>query len=278
MEIYARAAPELAIAAIEELSRLTNIDRVTHLVLASCTGFVAPGIDQIILERLSFSPSVERTLVGYMGCFAAVSALRVAHHIARSEPRARVLVVNVELSSLHLNGKYDLHSLLAALQFGDGAAAAMVTAEPDGLALDRFFCVTLPQSSNLIQWVIADEGFVMTLSGEVPRQITKALRQADVRNAVLGCRQPQDLLWAVHPGGRSVLDAVEAALELGPAPLQASRSVLARFGNMSSASLMFVLAELMAKPCQGPGIAIAFGPGIAVEGFAFGRALPENGA
>jgi predicted naringenin-chalcone synthase len=202
--------------------------------------------------------------------------LRIAHHIVRSEARARVLVVNVELSSLHLNSRHDVQSLLAALQFGDGASAALVAAEPQGLALDRFFCTTLPQSEDLIRWTVADEGFVMTLSGEVPRQITKALRGEQVRDTLFGRRTAPEFDWAVHPGGRSVLDAVESALELSPAALRASRSVLARFGNMSSASLMFVLAELMANPSANPGIAMAFGPGIAVEGFCFERAAPRG--
>jgi predicted naringenin-chalcone synthase len=277
MEVYAQEAPELALAAIEDLARQADVIHLTHLVVASCTGFVAPGIDQIIIERMGLSTSIERTFVGFMGCYAAVAALRTAHHIVRSEPRARVLVVNVELSSLHLNSRYDIQSLLAALQFGDGAAAALVAAEPQGLALDRFFCTTLAQSEDLIQWAIADEGFVMTLSGEVPRQITKALRGAQVRDTLLGRRAAPEFDWAVHPGGRSVLDAVESALELSPMALQASRSILARFGNMSSASLMFVLAELMANPSANPGVAMAFGPGIAVEGFCFEHASPGVG-
>jgi predicted naringenin-chalcone synthase len=278
MEVYAREAPDLALTAIQNLSRRATLAHITHLVVASCTGFVAPGIDQIIVERLGLGTSIERTVVGFMGCYGAVVALRTAHHIVRSEPLARVLVVCVELSSLHLTSEDDIESLLAALQFGDGAAAALVAGEPQGLALDRFFCETLPQSGKLIQWTIADEGFVMSLSGEVPRQITIALRQSKVRGAILGNSQAQDFVWAVHPGGRSVLDAVEMALELEANALQAARSVLARFGNMSSSSLMFVLAELMTKPCQDPGIALAFGPGIAVEGFAFARVPREDGA
>ena len=93
MSTYARTAPELALKAVEDLAQRVPVDRITHLVVASCTGFVAPGIDQIIARRLGLDGCVERTLVGFMGCYAAVAALRVAHHIARSDAEARVLVV-----------------------------------------------------------------------------------------------------------------------------------------------------------------------------------------
>src|SRR3546814_16159837 len=106
MQLYADAAPTLALEAIRTLSQQANISGITHLIVASCTGFIAPGVDQIIAARLGLSPSVERLLVGYMGCYAAVVALRSARHIVRSDPQARVLVLSVELSSLHLQ-KYD---------------------------------------------------------------------------------------------------------------------------------------------------------------------------
>ncbi|MCW6536951.1 type III polyketide synthase [Sphingomonas lycopersici] len=269
MEVYAREAPGLALAAIDDLRTRVDIGGITHLVVASCTGFVAPGIDQIIAGRLGLGPAIERTLVGFMGCYAAVSALRVAHHIARSDRAARVLVVAVELSSLHLGQQDTVETLLAALQFADGAAAALVCAEPGGCALDRFFCATLPDSADLIRWIIGDEGFEMTLSGEVPHRIVEALREPPARTALLNGRDPSALQWAIHPGGRSILDAVEGGLGLAPTALTASRGVLARFGNMSSPTLMFVLAELMRQQGDLPGVAIAFGPGLAMEGFGF---------
>jgi predicted naringenin-chalcone synthase len=276
MELYSVAAPELAIAAIEDLARRADLGRVTHLVVASCTGFVAPGIDQIIVERLQLGGLVERTLVGFMGCYAAVAALRVAHHITRSDPRARVLVVTVELSTLHLGPRRDLEGLLAELQFGDGAAAAIVSSEPLGLALNRFFCATLPSTEGLIRWTIGDQGFEMTLSGAVPHRIAHGLRQAELQEVMLAGRRPQELLWAVHAGGRSILDAVETGLELHPEQLLPSRAVLARCGNMSSATLMFVLSEIMSREVASEGVAIAFGPGLAAEGFGFNHVFGDG--
>lgn len=273
MDIYAQAAPRLALEAIGKLDGAASPSGITHLIVASCTGFVAPGIDQVIAGELGLGGAVERTLIGFMGCYAAVSALRLAHHIVRSEPEARVLVVTVELSSLHLQYEEEVERLLAALQFGDGATASLVTAEPSGFALSRPFAATLPDSDSLIRWKIGDHGFVMDLSGEVPGRIGEALRQDDVREAMFGNEAPRAFdAWAVHAGGRSVLDAVEHGLDLPAEALTESRQVLACFGNMSSSTLPFVLERLLAAPERRRGIALAFGPGLAAEGFHFERA------
>ena len=270
METYATEAPALALRAIAKLERPRD---VTHLVVASCTGFTAPGIDQIIAAELGLDPGIERTLVGFMGCYAAVSALRIAHHIVRSEPAARVLVVTVELSSLHLQFDREIEPLLAMLQFGDGAAAALVTAEPRGLAISRLFATTLPDTPDLIRWTIGDEGFAMHLSGQVPAHIAHALARPEVRDLILGGDSVSDVdSWAIHAGGRSILDAVEAGLGLAADALRPSREILERFGNMSSSTLMFVLADLLGDARHKRGAAMAFGPGLAVEGFRFERA------
>lgn len=268
MANYAREAPELALQAVRDLAARTPIDGITHLVVASCTGFVAPGIDQIIARRLGLDGSVERTLVGFMGCYAAVAALRVAHHIARSDAEARVLVVTVELCSLHMQDTPQIESLLAQLQFADGAAAALVSSRPQGIAIERFFAATLPDSDELIRWTIGDQGFVMHLSGEVPGRIAQALETPEMRRAILGNRTARDMpSWAVHAGGRSILDAVEHGLDLGGTALAASRETLRRHGNMSSATLLFTLGGLMREAAPVDGIAVAFGPGLAAEGF-----------
>ena len=270
MTVYAQAAPELALRAVASLVERASLDGITHLVVASCTGFVAPGIDQIIARRLELSPSVERLLVGFMGCYAAVAALRSARHIVRSDPAARVLVVTVELSTLHLQETDELEPLLAMLQFGDGAAAALVTAERKGFAVDQPFATTLADSDELIRWNITDHGFAMHLSGEVPGRIAQALGDTDFAREATGGRAPDAIDgWAVHAGGRSILDAVQTAFRLPPGSLEESRAVLADYGNMSSATLMFVLARLLGGPAVREGLALAFGPGLAAEGFGF---------
>jgi alpha-pyrone synthase len=269
MTLYAEHAPALALSAI---SKLGPLERVTHLVVASCTGFTAPGLDQVIADRLGLAPSVERVLVGFMGCYAAVTALKTARHIVRSESDARVLVVTVELSTLHLQPATTLEPLLAMLQFGDGAAAAIVEATGAGFELDTPFAATLPDSSGLIEWAIGDTGFAMHLSGEVPGRIAAALAEPETRAALTGGVDAAAIDgWAVHAGGRSILDAVETGLGLDKAALAESRGVLADNGNMSSATLMFVLERLFARrPAQG--VMLAFGPGLAAEGLRFGWA------
>ncbi|MFM9853188.1 MAG: type III polyketide synthase [Sphingomonadaceae bacterium] len=270
MVLYAQHAPDLALAAVANLSAQTDIRGITHIVVASCTGFVAPGIDQIIAARLGLAASVERLLIGFMGCYAAIAALRAARHIVRSDAQARVLVVTVELSTLHLQSDVELESLLAMLQFGDGAAAALVVADAQGLGIDSPFAHNLPDSADLIRWVIGDEGFAMHLSGEVPGRIMTALRDPATQAVMTGGVPAQSInAWAVHAGGRSILDAVAAALDLDTAALDPSRTVLQDYGNMSSSTLMFVLARLFdQRPARG--VALAFGPGLAAEGFGFG--------
>ncbi len=274
MKVYAERAVELALEAVADAG-ITAEDGITHLIAVSCTGFTAPGLDQMIAERLGLGGALERTMIGFMGCYAGVPALRAARHIVRSDPAARVLVVNVELCSLHMREVSDLETVLTFLLFGDGATAALVTAEPHGLALHDFRSATLPGTQDLITWGIGDQGFDMHLSGQVPSRIATALRAEADRNDAHGLMRgddPRDIaLWAVHAGGRTVLDGVEQGLRLAAGALDYSRGVLRDVGNMSSATLMFVLARILAGGAAGRGMAMAFGPGLAAETFRFTR-------
>ncbi|GAB7552402.1 type III polyketide synthase [Novosphingobium sp. 11B] len=273
MERYERDAPRLALDAIAALGLDIAREGITHLIVASCTGFMAPGLDQAIVAGAGLDPGVERTVVGFMGCYAAVNSLRLAHHIVRSEPAARVLVVTLELCSIHFQRSDDLPSLLAMLLFGDGAAAALVTAEGGGIALRDFRAVTIPDTAAAITWNIRDQGFDMHLGGEVPARIAAALaseaKRGDEHGLLRGGSPDDFALWAVHAGGRTVLDAVEQGFGLGAEALAPSRSVLRDRGNMSSATLMFILAQMLSSGAQGPGLALAFGPGMAAESFRF---------
>ncbi|GGK32900.1 type III polyketide synthase [Salinarimonas ramus] len=278
MRRYAEAAPALAEAAVRDLGPDLDPAGVTHLVLASCTGFCAPGVDQRLVARLGLDPDIERIVLGFMGCAAAVNGLKTARHIVRSDPRARVLVVCVELCTLHLQEADDLSMLLSAMLFGDGAAAALVSAEPTGFALDRFRAVTIPGTADRITWDVADTGFLMHLSGAVPAAIESALAAERHRNhadGVLGGMPVEEIaLFAVHPGGRTVLDAVETGLALDDDALAPSRAVLREGGNMSSPSILFVLADMLDSPGRPgeAGIGMAFGPGMVAETFRFARA------
>ena len=271
MAVYEREATGLAAEAVSRL----DPGPVTHIVVASCTGFTAPGLDQKLVDQLQLGPSLRRTLIGFMGCYAIVPALRLAAEAVQADPAARVLVVSLELCTLHLQETQDLETVLSFLIFGDGTAAALITAEPHGIALHGFYAATLPDTQELITWRIGDQGFDMHLSGKVPAAIAAALRQEADRNDGAGLLAGQDpaeiALWAVHAGGRTVLDAVEQGLRLPSHALDHSRAVLNEVGNVSSATLGFVLARMLAGTTTGPGLAMAFGPGLCAETFRFSR-------
>jgi predicted naringenin-chalcone synthase len=266
MQLFERNAPVLMRKAVDRLA-LSEQERscITHVLVTCCTGLYAPGLDFEIVQHLGLSPEVERTMVGFMGCYAAINALKLARHIVRSEPKASVLMLNLELCTLHFQETQELEQVLSFLVFADGAAASMVSAREQGFALDSFKAVMVPETRGLITWKIGGLGFDMLLSGQVPAELGRALQGGDL----MAERDDIDL-WAVHPGGRSVLDAVETALELPAEALAASREVLSCFGNMSSATVMFVLQRIMQQAHPGQrGCAMSFGPGLTAETMRF---------
>ncbi|MDQ2778966.1 MAG: type III polyketide synthase [Pseudomonadota bacterium] len=293
MQRYVQEALPLALRAVgalapDESTTRSLLQGVTHLVVASCTGFVAPGLDVQLQDALALAPDVQRTMIGFMGCAAAVPALRVAAHTVRAEPGARVLVVNLELCSLHLHESHSLESLLSFLLFGDAASAAIVSAASQGAELLDFRSMLLPQSRRLITWDIGDRGFEMQLSGLVPARIAQALAAecAAQTHEQLAHDQPAASpgllrglapaavdLWAVHAGGRTVLDAVQKGLALDKAALATSRGVLNDIGNVSSVTVMCVLQRMLAAAVPGAagslGMAMAFGPGLSAETLRF---------
>ena len=269
MRFFERQAPALAATAVERLQLGNERARVTHLLITCCTGFSAPGLDLEVVERCNLPTSVERTMIGFMGCYAAINALKLARHIVRSEPAARVVIINLELCTLHLRETTDLEQVLSFLLFADGCAACLVSAEPVGTALDSFRALLVPDTRELITWNIRDFGFDMVLSGQVPAAIHDALRD-NAREILDGAPIEAIDLWAVHPGGRTVLDAVERAFALTPPMLAASRDILRRYGNMSSATVMFVIDKLLRSGSRGQkGCAMSFGPGLIAETMLF---------
>jgi alpha-pyrone synthase len=266
MEMFEQDAPVLMRKAVDRLV-LSEEERagITHVLVTCCTGFYAPGLDFEIIEHLGLSTGVERTVMGFMGCYAAINALKLARHIVRSEPKAGVLMLNLELCTLHFQETQDLERVLSFLVFADGAAASVITAREQGFALDSFKAVTVPETRGLITWKIRGLGFDMLLSGQVPGELSRALHEDELMMERDGID-----LWAVHPGGRSILDAVEKGLELPTDALAASREVLSCFGNMSSPTVMFVLQRIMQQARPGQlGCAMSFGPGLTAETMRF---------
>ena len=269
MKLFERCAPLLAAQTVEQLLAGEDRSRISHLIVTSCTGLSAPGIDLEVIARCGLKGDIERSFIGFMGCYAAINALKLARHIVRSQPEARVLAVNLELCTLHLRETDRLEEMLSFLLWGDGCAAALISAEAQGVAMESFHAALVPETSDLMRWHIREQGFDMFLSGAVPTAIHGAL--ANSRSEILRGRSVEDIaLWAVHPGGRTVLDAVEQAFALGPQDLAASRGVLRDYGNMSSGTVMFVLERLMRQaPAGAQGCAMAFGPGLVAETMQF---------
>ncbi|MGZ3627776.1 MAG: type III polyketide synthase [Ktedonobacteraceae bacterium] len=269
MRFYERHALTLAIRALDQLNFAAYSDSITHLILTTCTGFYAPGINMQVVEHYGLDPSAERTVIGFMGCNAGLNALKLSRHIVRSEPSSQVAILNLELCTLHLQETNDLEQMLSFLIFADGSSASLVSAQPVGIELQSFTSTIIPKSADQITWHIGDLGFDMVLMGQVPSTIITGLPAK--LNKILDGQRPEHIEhWAVHPGGRTILDAVQRSIGLPNGILQQSRDVLRRFGNMSSATVMFVLNEMM-KPGvkNGRGCSLAFGPGLTVESMLF---------
>lgn len=269
MRFFEKHAPVLAEAAVDRLQLGEERGQLSHLLITCCTGLSAPGLDLELIERCHLPKSIERLLIGFMGCYAAINALKTAHHIVRSQPRARVLILNLELCTLHLQETQEFEKLLSFLLWGDGCSACVVSAEARGFKLEDFCALIVPDSSELMAWTVGDSGFDMMLSGKVPATIQEAMRNT-AGQFLHGLPSEAIDLWAVHPGGRTVLDAVERGLGLTTASLSTSRDILRRFGNMSSATVMFVLEQLLrSAPRDSSGCAISFGPGLVAETMRF---------
>jgi len=269
---FVRSAPPLFAAAARDALAAAGVgaDEVTHVVTVSCTGLIAPGPDYRLVRDLGLDPTVERDHLGFVGCAAAVPALRQAARIVAADPDAVVLVAAAELCSLHIRGSDDPEQIVAASVFADGAAAAVVSGDPlrglgRRLELSGFATRLSDEGATDMTWTVGDDGFEMTLTAEVPRIVGREVRA--VVDDVYGGAEGVDA-WAVHPGGRSILDRVEGGLDLPDDALGASRDVLRRFGNMSSATLLFILRDILADPARPDGQtlgALAFGPGLTVE-------------
>lgn len=275
-EVYTHASRELAVKvaqqALDDAPGFTRAD-VTHVVFASCTGFANPGPDYHIIRELGLRSDTQRYTLGFMGCYAAFPALRMAAQFCEADPNAVVLVVCLELCTLHMQIDNRPDNILANSLFADGTAAAIVSArepvkERPAYALRGFASALLPAGEAEMAWDIGNEGFNIVLSSYVPEIIG-----ANVQKLAGDMLSKNDLTladikeWAVHPGGRSILDKVSQSLQLPDNALDASRSVLADYGNMSSATVLFVLKELMdsAETERAMTMAMAFGPGLTVE-------------
>ncbi len=270
MALYKQYALPLCLQALANLP-LTN---VSHVITVSCTGMYAPGLDIELVNHLGLAKTVKRTAINFMGCYGAFNGLKVANDICLAHPTAQVLVVCVELCTLHFQKKKEADFLLSNALFADGAAAVLVEAKPRqgqlALALDDFHCDLYPEGQQEMAWSIADFGFEMTLTSYVPVLLKTGIKQLVDRILSEANLSPEIIKhYAVHPGGRAILEATEQALGLDAQANYYAYQVLKNYGNMSSCTILFVLAALWrnlgTQHHNDLVLACAFGPGLTIE-------------
>ena len=267
--LFVVEADKLAFRAVRKLfDSLPGFEpsQVTHLITVSCTGFSAPGFDYHLFREFGLAPGIHRFHLGFMGCFAAFPALKLAQSLVKSNPGAQVLIVDVELCTLHFQKTFELDVVVANALFADGASAALLSANPGPLQLHDFRSHIIPGSENDMAWIIGETGFDMKLSSYVPRLIEGNIQAVlDRLFADSGWARNELELFAVHPGGRAILDKTAAVLGLTHGELDVSYNVLRNYGNMSSVTVFFVLRELLDQGRKGKLFSCAFGPGLTVE-------------
>lgn len=276
MQVYERESAPLAEAAARAALARAGFEpgAVTHLVLTTCTGFFAPGPELMLIARLGLDARVRRTVVGFMGCYAGFNAVKLAADSLAAEPGAVVLVVAVELCSLHFQKRLNPDFLVANSLFSDGAGAAVFAApgaQGGGIAdLAAVHGSVAADSLDQMSWRIGDTGFEMRLDRRVPQTIrAHAPGFVDELLARAGLGRSDVARWAPHPGGRGIVEALAGALELDDDATRSARGVLADCGNMSSATIFFVLEREFARRGSGPLAALGFGPGLTMEGAVF---------
>lgn len=278
MEWFQREATPLCVNAIKDcIDSIIEPQQITHLITVSCTGMSAPGLDLDIMEALNLHPNTQRNSINFMGCYAAIPAMKQAHQICRLEPEAKVVVICVELCTLHFQKLPTPDNIMSTLLFADGAAALLVTGDQHparGLSINHFYSEVVFQGKKDMSWQLSSTGFLMTLTGYVPELVktnfgqllNRALQKAQIDKEAIAH-------WCIHPGGSKILEAIAQSAGLGSGSLQSSFEVLENYGNMSSPTVLFVLAAIWKTlkeqdaPPGSPIFGAAFGPGITMETF-----------
>jgi alkylresorcinol/alkylpyrone synthase len=275
MKLYVQKAPELALRACQEaLAKSdTRPEEIGQLITVSCTGFSAPGFDIELIKTLPLTPSVGRVHIGFMGCHAMFNAFRTAGAFAQSHPEQKILICSVELCSLHYSYHGTYERLLSNALFADGAAASVFSGNHAGnhvwSLVENASCI-FPDSEDAMRWDIGNHGFLMKLSDKVPALLARNLRPwLESWLKGLSFKLSDIRSWAIHPGGPRILDEIQTHLGLKDGVLQISYDVLSEYGNMSSATILFILNRLMQQKVPTPCVALSFGPGLTAEAALF---------
>ncbi len=281
MTLYKQNALDLCAKASEDCLIETNKKEITHLITVSCTGMYAPGIDIELVERLGLNTNVERTAINFMGCYGAFNGLKAANHILNSNPKNKVLLVSVELCTIHMLKKTDDDSLLANALFGDGAAAVLIESQQNKpqLGIAATHADLALDAKDEMAWHIGDFGFEMKLSADVPNIIKQGIARLTTRLLdQLKLRIDDINYYAIHPGGKRILQVIEEQLGISKNQNQMAYEVLQDYGNLSSVTVLFVLKKLMNSLEQSGQehkvLSFAFGPGLTMESMLFQISMP----
>lgn len=281
MGIYRQEAVPLALKAIRDCFAsypTFNPQTITHLITVSCTGLYAPGPDIEIIEALGLPTTTQRLAINFMGCYGAFNGLKTADAIVRADARAKVLVVCVELCTIHFQKKTETDHLLSNALFADGSAAVLVESSPrpkQSFRLRSFYCDLLPEGKEAMAWHVSDFGFEMTLTAAVPMFIQQGIGQL-MERLLNQCHLTLDDIghYALHPGGRRILEVIEEQLGITAHDDRYAYEVLRQNGNMSSATVLFVLKGIWNEMASGEAalnpdkpniLSCAFGPGLTLE-------------
>jgi len=277
MTWFHKYAPQLSVNAIRDcIDGKLSDSEITHLITVSCTGLSAPGLDLQVMELLDLPRNTTRSSINFMGCYAGIHALKTADAICRADKQAKVLVVCTELCTLHFQREPTMDNIASSLLFGDGSAAAVVTADEHplkGLRLDGFYSEVIPKGKKDMAWEVSSTGFLMTLSNYIPDLLEEDFTGLTNRALAKNGLTPNDIShWCIHPGGKKILETVHKTLSFQTNELQASYDVMQQYGNMSSATIFFVLkkmAPVLLHNHQGKEriFGAAFGPGLTMETF-----------
>jgi predicted naringenin-chalcone synthase len=279
MNWYNKYAAQLSVDAIREcLNGVLHDHEITHLITVSCTGMSAPGLDLQIMEMMDLPKTIYRTSVNFMGCYAAIHAFKMADAICKTTAKAKVMVVCTELCTLHFQREATMDNIASSLLFGDGASTALICSDDDprhGLHLNHFYSEVITKGKRDMAWELSSSGFVMTLSGYVPELIEEDFEALVNRTMEQTSFSKQDIThWCIHPGGKRILDAIQRTLHFEKGELRHCYEILREFGNMSSATILFVLKPILkaitAKDkshSMGKVFGAAFGPGLTMETF-----------
>lgn len=273
MQLYEMYAKSLAVEAIQNGIEQHKLKSVTHIITVSCTGMYAPGLGIDIMKALELNRTIKRNAINFMGCYATFPALRLANSICSSDSGAKVLIVGVELCTLHLQREYSQDNLLASAIFSDGAGALLIEPEPGksmALKLNHFYSNIIPDDDNNMAWYIRDLGFDMRLSAYIPQLLNEGIRPllTGLFEALTVTAREIDH-YAIHPGGKRILEGIENCLEITSPQNQEAHDVLRDCGNMSSVTIIFVLQKILHNIKNHQSIhkilSMAFGPGLTLE-------------